>query len=168
MSCQNPTCENAAAIKFCSRSCAAVVNNKISPKRSVKRVCSLETCDKLVPLSSTKYCTKDHWQQHLLEISVRLALETGQMPVSSVACKRVLRQVRGWKCELSDCGITVWNGQEVPLILDHIDGHSENHIYSNLRLVCGNCDMLLPTYKARNIGNGRHARRQRYASGQSY
>jgi len=38
----------------------------------------------------------------------------------------------------------------------------------NLRLVCGNCDMLLPTYKSKNKGNGRHNRRKRYAEGKSY
>jgi len=45
--------------------------------------------------------------------------------------------------------------QPVPLVLDHIDGHFENNNEENLRLVCGNCDMQLSTYKSKNIGNGR-------------
>jgi hypothetical protein len=52
--------------------------------------------------------------------------------------------------------------------MDHIDGNSENNHLSNLRLVCGNCDMLLPTYKSKNKGNGRAYRRERYANGKSY
>jgi len=71
-------------------------------------------------------------------------------------------------CQCSICAITHWRGEVVPLIMDHIDGNSENNQLTNLRLVCGNCDMQLPTYKGRNFGNGRHSRRQRYKDGKSY
>jgi hypothetical protein len=50
-------------------------------------------------------------------------------------------------------------GERVPLILDHIDGNSTNWSVANLRLVCGNCDMQLPTYKGRNKGSGREWRK---------
>lgn len=52
--------------------------------------------------------------------------------------------------------------------MDHIDGNSDNWSLDNLWLVCGNCDMLLPTYKGKNIGNGRYKRRERYKQGKSY
>ena len=52
--------------------------------------------------------------------------------------------------------------------MDHIDGNSDNWMDNNLRLVCGNCDMQLPTYKSKNLGNGRYKRRQRYLEGKSY
>lgn len=41
-------------------------------------------------------------------------------------------------------------GKEVPLVVDHIDGNAENCSVTNFRLVCGNCDMQLPTYKNKN------------------
>ena len=50
----------------------------------------------------------------------------------------------------------------------HIDGNSDNNALVNLRLVCGNCDMQLPTYKSKNRGNGRHNRRKRYSEGKSF
>lgn len=56
----------------------------------------------------------------------------------------------------------------MPLILDHVDGDSDNWYLTNLRLVCGNCDMQLPTYKSKNWGNGRASRRKRYADAKSY
>jgi len=62
----------------------------------------------------------------------------------------------------------IWNNKELIFILDHIDGNSDNNDRENLRLVCPNCDSQLPTYKARNKGNGRFYRRERYAAGKSY
>ena len=61
-----------------------------------------------------------------------------------------------------------WNGAPLALVLDHIDGDSTNNARDNLRLVCPNCDSQLPTYKSRNRGQGRFARRSRYANGFSY
>lgn len=80
--------------------------------------------------------------------------------------KRFVRERDGNKCSI--CGLETWCGKPAPLVLDHIDGNSENNQLENFRLVCGNCDMQLPTYKGRNKGNGRAWRRARYAEGKSY
>lgn len=37
----------------------------------------------------------------------------------------------------------------------------------NLRLVCGNCNMMLPTFSGRNRGNGRAWRRERRHAGKN-
>jgi 5-methylcytosine-specific restriction endonuclease McrA len=66
------------------------------------------------------------------------------------------------------CNNTKWMGTEIPLVLDHIDGNSENWSMSNLRLICGNCDMLLPTYKSKNKGHGRGYRKDRYNAGKTF
>lgn len=70
-------------------------------------------------------------------------------------------------CVLCRCP-TTWQGLELRLVLDHIDGDASNNWRENLRLVCPNCDSQLPTFKARNTGKGRAWRRQRYAEGKSY
>ena len=80
--------------------------------------------------------------------------------------RRHLIEKRGYKCEV--CERDRWFTEPIPLDLDHIDGNSSNHKLDNLRLLCLNCHGLTSTYKARNIGNGRHKRRQRYADGKSY
>jgi 5-methylcytosine-specific restriction endonuclease McrA len=67
------------------------------------------------------------------------------------------------------CGMAQhWNGSPITFVLDHVDGDSSNNARSNLRMICPNCDSQLPTYKSRNRGKGRHARRQRYADGLSF
>jgi hypothetical protein len=68
----------------------------------------------------------------------------------------------------SICNKDTWMDKPMPLVLDHIDGNPMDHRRENLRMVCGNCDMQLPTYKAKNTGNGRAYRRERYAQGKSY
>ena len=44
----------------------------------------------------------------------------------------------------------MWNGQELSLTLDHIDGDNKNNVLSNLRWICPNCDRQLPTFAGRN------------------
>ena len=47
----------------------------------------------------------------------------------------------------SICGLEpFWNGQELVLTLDHINGINDDHRLENLRWVCPNCDMQLPTH----------------------
>lgn len=38
-----------------------------------------------------------------------------------------------------------WNGRELTLVLDHINGHNHDNRLENLRWVCPNCNMQLPT-----------------------
>lgn len=70
-----------------------------------------------------------------------------------------------WECNW--CEINPTTGK-IPIEVDHIDGDYTNDNPDNLRLLCPNCHSLTPTYKARNKGNGRHARRERYKLGKSY
>jgi hypothetical protein len=86
------------------------------------------------------------------------------------ASSRVVRNIiinrDGYKCRI--CGISEWNNEKAPLVMDHIDGNPENWKLSNLRMICCNCDAFTPFYKGRNKGNGRFKRRQRFLAGLSY
>jgi len=53
------------------------------------------------------------------------------------------------------CGITKWNGVEITLELDHINGNNRDNRLENLRFLCPNCHSLTETFRGRNINSGR-------------
>lgn len=72
--------------------------------------------------------------------------------------KKFLLERQGNICSI--CELSEWLGQKLPLVADHIDGNPENNSLDNIRLICNNCDSLLPTFKARNKGSGRTIRKR--------
>ena len=57
-----------------------------------------------------------------------------------------------YKCAI--CGLpSIWQGKELVLTLDHIDGNHNDSRPQNLRWVCPNCDRQLPTFGGRNHKN---------------
>jgi len=52
----------------------------------------------------------------------------------------------------SICGIgPEWNGQDLTLQLDHIDGDHRNNLLQNLRLLCPNCHSQTPTFAGKKL-----------------
>ncbi|WP_420846502.1 HNH endonuclease [Nocardioides solisilvae] len=99
--------------------------------------------------------------QRAVERRERVAgwLETGDAPHAGTAKGHDIRRHIGEE-QQGLCALCarpgVWNGRPLVLVLDHIDGDSENNRLENLRLVCPHCDSQLDTFKARNPGRGRH------------
>lgn len=54
-----------------------------------------------------------------------------------------------YKCDC--CGFNgQWNGKELVLILDHINGINNDHRLSNLRFLCPNCNSQQDTFAGKN------------------
>jgi len=131
---------------------------KGQPRRRVEKEYSCIWCGSIV-LSSYKrtFCSTVCKGEFKIQQRVEKVLESGVLHESFMKnlnrCKLILLKIRGHKCEI--CGRSEWDGVPIPLVYDHIDGDHKNGNIDNARLICGNCDMLLPTYKSKNNGHGR-------------
>jgi hypothetical protein len=152
---------------FCSSSCSASYHNKKKHLEAVERLPCCSTCKTKLKQKNSKWCSTTCMQQEVWE-NKKIEIEKAGCVTGIKQARRYLLETQGHKCAMPHCGISEWHGQPVLLICDHINGNSEDWSLPNLRLICSNCDAQTPFYKARNKGNGRHSRRQRYKDGKSY
>lgn len=157
---------------FCNRECKnkhgfyTLTNPEPVKKENKECLSCFKLCTKI-------YCSIKCQQNYNIKKYVSRwveGLETGYVKGSSVSnfVRRYLFEKYNSKCRI--CGwseINPYSGK-VPLVVNHIDGNSENCAESNLELICNNCDSLTATYKGLNRGNGRHTRMERYHAGKSF
>lgn len=133
----------------------------------MKKVCENQDCGKVFEtyratrLYCCRQCDFDHKKYKTLQ---KWLVDGGKPHITTI--KAYIKSLHGDKC--SNCKIEDWQGIPIVFELEHKDGNSENNELENLCLLCPNCHSQTPTYKNRNMGNGRHSRRERYAQGKSY
>ena len=108
-----------------------------------------------VPWNKNKTFTKQTLEKLIYTI------ESGEYKTHSDAnIRRLIRSYlvnkHGHKCMI--CGLSEWMEVKLPLVCDHIDGNPTNNNLDNFRIICNNCDSILPTFKGKNKGNGRKKR----------
>lgn len=168
---------------FCNHSCASSFNN-IGKRRhgNAKDLIGYENdkpvykslsnqeclnCNKIFKPenSSRKFCSQScnhdyNWT------NLKLQFESSGKFRAVRTTRRYLIEKHGNRCSI--CRITDWCGQKTPLVMDHINGNSDDWSITNCRMICPNCDAQTSTFKSKNKGNGRFLRRQRYTEGLSY
>ena len=149
--------------KYCDHSCAARKNNEgnrrhgNAPEPCLNCGCKTEKFGR-------KFCSNRCQQERRYRVFIEAWLEgkesgiTGHGLSTSRHIRRWLQEKFGNKCQI--CMGTEWMGHIIPLTIDHIDGSYKNNRPDNLRLICGNCGMQMPTFAGRNRGKGRLARKQ--------
>ena len=70
-----------------------------------------------------------------------------QYPTSKLSKRLIKEKIKEYECEI--CGINDWNGKDITLELNHIDGDNSNHSLNNLELICPNCHSQTDTYRSK-------------------
>lgn len=134
--CNEPLSYKRRYSKFCDSKCHALYQK---PKQKCME------CSGDVRSRKNKFCS--HKCSSIFRNKIKdKEIEAGKCN-SVKPLKRYLLGKNGHQCEI--CKSTHWNNEPIPIVMDHINGHSENNNLDNLRLICPNCDAQLPTYKGR-------------------
>jgi len=160
---------------FCNKSCSASYNNSVSPKREKgvhyendnngntykvkRREKKCMTCMRSMSHKHKKFCShscysQDRRNKALAQIKSSGLLTNNNTHRCSPSMKSCLAELNGSNCSICNQE-PFWNGKPMIMILDHINGISNDWRLENVRLVCPNCDTQLDTFKSRNKNGNR-------------
>ena len=139
---------------------------RIDPK-NISKETFIETCNKQLSMAkaaselglhfetfkryATKYgCYKPNQAGKGIkkDIKARITQIEDYASRASVRKKILKDQLIPYQCGI--CELKEWNGKQLSLHLDHINGKNGDHRLENLRFLCPNCHSQTDTYTGRN------------------
>ena len=102
---------------------------------------------------NTSHFTNQGWAKNVTR-GPRVSLSdylSNKAPITSHALRIRLLREKIFDHECSNCKLSLWLDNPIPLELDHIDGCHTNNLLHNLRLLCPNCHSLTSTYRGRKL-----------------
>lgn len=148
---------------YCSKSCAAKVNNQKHPKRAPEGgIC--DYCGDKKPSRNRRFCSNACQRSYFRSKRLNEIAETGvadfdvSEETNRLWMKRYLIREHGEEC--MKCGWSETNPHtgNIPIELHHKGGDHRNHSVNNCELLCPNCHSLTESYKGANLGSGRKNR----------
>lgn len=88
---------------------------------------------------------KNHFQRYEIE---EMLTENSKVTRTNLKNRLLKEEIIENKCSI--CGLETWNGKEIVMILDHINGINNDNRKENLRMVCPNCNSQLDTHCGKN------------------
>ena len=155
--CEGPIPYDKRSRLYCSDECTSTSGTRGGSVRRPRAICATPECNKEVGGSRSKYCTRQCSANHRGILARDGWLIDGNTPGPGVMKKHLKSILDECWC----CGISDWNDKPLVLELEHKDGNADNNSVENIELLCPNCHSQTSTYKNRNNGNGRVARRER-------
>jgi hypothetical protein len=145
--------------KYCSRKCANsrvfTDDSKLKKSKSVKAHYAANGTRPSPYKGIPRPAECIHKRQATWKRNTLAKFELGEI-VERSTLRKVLTELYGYKC--SCCGVIEWQGVQLTLQVDHVDGNAGNNMPSNLRLLCPNCHSITDTYCGKNKGRGRKSR----------
>lgn len=135
--------------KFCDHKC-------FGNRQKKEGKCSY--CQK--PCKASKdYCSRDCYINDFHSSNIEKLKSDKKIDLHYSSIRKSLLWYYDHKCQ--KCGNDKWNGEKIPLEIDHINGNPDDNNFDNLRLICPNCHAQTDTYKGKNKGQGRQYRRKK-------
>lgn len=149
---------------YCSKSCAAISNNKITGARGPYRKNDRkELYERSIELRKdglgyrsiaakvgVSWGTVRNWVRSIPAPDAHALASKAQIKNIELCAKKAVREklisLRGYFCE--ECHLNTWLGKPITLEHHHINGNKKDNREKNLKILCPNCHSQTSNYRS--------------------